>query len=142
MIYCDTSLLVAALTPELANDRVQRWLRTRENGELCVSAWVTTEISSALAMKLRRGDLSLDQRASVLDRWHDLLDGGIISIEIPAQAWVLATTYCDRHEVNIRAGDALHLAIATLGGHSVATLDVAMADAAVAIGIPIERVST
>ncbi len=35
----------------------------------------------------------------------------------------------------LRAGDALHLAVASLGGHALATLDARMKEGAVAVGV-------
>lgn len=140
MIYCDTSLLTTALTPESGTARVQAWLRAQQASELCVSAWVETEVSSALSIKVRHRTLSLDQRADVLTHWRRMLAGGLVSIPVPDQAWDLATSFCGRHELNLRAGDALHVAIASLGGHSLATLDQIMAEAAVAVGVAVEAV--
>ena len=37
MIYCDTSLLVAALTPEARTAEMREWLGARSAGELCIS---------------------------------------------------------------------------------------------------------
>lgn len=140
MIYCDTSLLVAALTPEIATERVLQWLRVQQAGNLCVSPWVATELSSALAIRLRQGTLLLEQRAEVLTHWHGMLADNLVSIPVPAQAWDLATSYCDRHELNLRAGDALHIAVASLGGHSLATLDRVMAAGAIALGVVVEDI--
>jgi uncharacterized protein len=135
MIYCDTSLLVAALTPETLTARVQEWLRLQPAGGLCVSGWVVTELSSALAIKLRQGELTLEQRADVLTRWRLLLAENLVTIPVPVQAWDLAARFADRHELKLRAGDALHLSVASLGGHELATLDTGMAEGAVSVGV-------
>lgn len=140
MIYCDTSLLVAALTPESTTPRVQQWLRAQQAGNLCASVWCETEFASALAIKVRQGALLIEQRAGVLTRWHKTLARGLVSIPVPEQAWDLATRFCDRYELRLRAADALHVAIASLGGHSLATLDLVMAEAAVAAGVEVESI--
>nr|WP_294810246.1 hypothetical protein [uncultured Sphingomonas sp.] len=46
----------------------------------------------------------------------------------------------DRPDPGLRAGGALHLAIAQSGGLSLVTLDRTMADAALQLGIAIERI--
>ena len=40
-----------------------------------------------------------------------------------------------RHELALRAADALHLAVAALGGHALATLDARLAEGAQAVGV-------
>ena len=140
MIYCDTSLLVTALTVEDRTAQVQAWLTTRTEGELCISLWVVTEFSSALSLKLRRGEMPVDERARIISNWHALRQDHLATLPVPEEAFDLAARFCDRHESGLRAGDALHLAVASLGGHSLATLDRTMAEAAVAVGVGVVAV--
>lgn len=135
MIYCDTSLLVTALTVEDRSARVQAWLTIQNEGELCISRWVVSEFSSALALKLRRGEMPADERARILSNWHVLRQDHLAMVPVPEDAFDLAARFCDRHESGLRAGDALHLAVASLGGHTLATPDRALAEAAVAVGV-------
>ena len=137
MIYLDTSLLVTALTAEPDTAPVQAWLVKFEAGALCTSDWAVSEFSSALALKLRRGDLSDEERARVLSNWRVTQQANLVVIPVPQPAYDLAARFCDRHEMGLRAGDALHLAVASLGGHSLATLDAVMAKGAVAVGVEV-----
>ena len=137
MIYLDTSLLVTALTAEPDTAKVQAWLVKHEAGALCISDWAVSEFSSALALKLRRGELNADERARVLSNWRVTQRDNLVVIPVPQPAYDLAARFCDRHELGLRAGDALHLAVASLGGHSLATLDARMANAAVAAGVEV-----
>ena len=135
MIYLDPSLLVTALTAEPDTARVQAWLVKYEVGALCISDWTVSEFSSALALKLRRGELNAEKRARVLSNWRVTQQENLVVIPVPQPAYDLAARFCDRHELGLRAGDALHLAVASLGGHSLATLDARMAKGAVAVGV-------
>ena len=141
MIYLDTSLLVTALTAEPDTARVQAWLVKFEAGALCISDWAVSEFSSALALKLRRGELNAEERARVLSNWRISQQENLVVIPVPQSAYDLAARFCDRHELGLRAGDALHLAVASLGGHSLATLDARMAKGAVAVGVRVEEVA-
>ena len=64
MLYLDTSLLVCALTNEADTEAVQSWLTRQDVAELAISDWVATEFSSALSIKLRRGQLGAEHRAA------------------------------------------------------------------------------
>ena len=136
MIYCDTSLLVSALTVEAGSVKVQRWLANQEAAALCISGWVVTEFSSAVALKLRRSELTRDDAALALTNWRSLQQDRLITIPVPSEAFALAARFCDMTVPGLRAGDALHLAVASLGGHSLATLDARMRVGAGAVGVP------
>ena len=53
--YCDTSLLVPVLVPEVFSDLAEAWLAEHASGGFAVSRWTETEIASALARKQRSG---------------------------------------------------------------------------------------
>ncbi|MCX7179905.1 MAG: type II toxin-antitoxin system VapC family toxin [Proteobacteria bacterium] len=55
--YIDTSALVAAHTREPHTDLVQAWLTTRADNQLILSSWTLLECESALAIKVRRGEI-------------------------------------------------------------------------------------
>lgn len=136
--YLDASVVVAFLTPEAHSDRVERWFGDNAASDLVVSPWVTTEISSALSIKLRAGAITLDHRAAVLARWQQMLDANVTTVSVTDAHFDAAARFADRHDLGLRAGDALHLAIAAQSGCTLVTLDHAMATAAPALGIPVQ----
>ncbi len=135
MIYCDTSLLVAALSREAATEAVQQWLSQQAEGVLSISDWVITEFSSAVSIKLRRGEIPVQRKADLLAQWQQMIAERLTVVPVPQPAFALAARFCDRHELGLRAGDALHLAVASLGGHALATLDARMREGAAAVGV-------
>ena len=51
----------------------------------------------------------------------------------------IAARFADQASLGLRAGDAVHLAVASEAGFSVVTLDRKLAEAGAALGVPTER---
>ena len=140
--YLDASFVVAALmTDEIHSAVARRWLRENAAEAIVVSPWVITEVSSALSIKLRRNELSLSGRLAALSQWAVLRSASMTEVEIDRPCFVNATIFADRHDLNLRAGDALHIAIAARHGCTLVTLDHVMAAAALACGVLTDGVS-
>ncbi len=134
MDYLDTSVLVAALTNETATEAVQSWLAARPVNDLRVSDWVATEFSSALSIKMRMGALDIEQRADALAYFRQLISVSLTILPIEASHFRTAARLTDQHQLGLRAGDALHLAIATEAGARLCTLDRRLAEAGREVG--------
>lgn len=140
MIYCDTSLLIALLTPEPDSKAARAWLGSRPADTLVVSPWVDTEIASAVAIKVRTRALSDAYLAAALTGWQHMRSVNFKIEPVVDHHFRQAALLAGQPGLKLRAGDALHLAIAADRGFALATLDKAMATAARAIGIVVEAV--
>lgn len=129
-------MLIAALRIEAATDRAQRWLGNRSQSDLRISGWTVVEFSSGLAVNVRQGTLPEHDRRRALASLDQLMSRGVFRVEPSLSAdFVRAAALIDDHRTTLRAGDALHLAIADRIGATVYTLDSGMVAAADAIGI-------
>lgn len=137
MIYIDSSVIVSAITPEIDTDGVVSWIGRQGADDLFISEWVVTEVMSALALKVRSGQISEDVRALARTGFRAMRDQGLHMLEVDETHFRHATILINSCPVKLRAADALHLAIADRHGVAVCTLDVDMFSAAQALRIPV-----
>jgi predicted nucleic acid-binding protein len=141
MLYLDASLVVSALTSEGASRQSQAWLGQQDPQGLLISEWTVTEVSSALGIKLRTGQLTLGERAGALALFQRMTALSFTVVSVGSPHFRMATGYMDRYELGLRASDALHLAIAADKSAQMCTLDHRMASAGPALGVPTILVS-
>ena len=135
MDYFDTSLLVTLLSRERLARPLDEWMQARPQNDRSSSLWVVAEFSSALALKLRIGALDPLTRALTHSQFNRLRQS-FQMLPIEAGHFLDAANMVDRAH-NLRAPDALHLAIARASGATVWTLDADMVKAAKELSLPV-----
>jgi len=135
MLYLDTSLLVAALTPETRTIELQQWLGRQKPDELVISDWVVAEFSAALAAKLRAGRVNASERAAALAGFGQLCVGSFTILPLSRAHFQMAARFADQHTLGLRAPDALHVALCLDLGAVLCTLDRPLSDACMPLGV-------
>ena len=141
MQYLDTSLLVSTVTAnEIASVRAKAWFDRQDAGDLVISEWVVAEFSAALSIKLRTGTLAAAQRARALAIFSGMVEQSLKVLPVENSQFRVAARLCDQFALGLRAGDALHLAIALDHGATLCTLDRRLAEAAGPLGVMAELI--
>ena len=136
MIYLDTSILLPLFVPEPKSNTVPKWFAALPQNELAVSEWTCTEFMSAVGIKVRIGQLDKHDAEDIVRMFRQLVDGSLSVLTPTTEYFKLATRYLERFDLGLRAGDALHLAIASSrGAHMLYSLDQGMIKSAHALRI-------
>lgn len=134
MLYLDTSLLVTSLTIERETARVQEWLASQSEERMSISDWTITEFSSALSLKIRTKQLTLEEQTRSLANFNRLVFDAIEVLPLGSPHFRLAARFVEQSTLGLRSGDALHVAIAFEQGARLCTRDRRLAAAALALG--------
>jgi hypothetical protein len=133
MLYLDTAVVLTLFVDEPTSRSVEDWLAARRQ-PLAFSDWGLTECASALALKLRRGemDVALAKRcfAAIATFVHESCEFIACATHHQGEAQRLLS----RFDLPLRAGDALHLAISQHAEATLVTYDKLLAASAKSIG--------
>lgn len=137
MIYFDTSFLVPMLVPEASSRQILTTMQELNWSGFAISQWVQVEFSSMIAQSVRRGSLEPSRALRANLEFEELVERSF-AILLPSQAdFRLAARFLLRFETKLRAGDALHLAIASnQKARMIYSLDSTMISAGTILGLP------
>lgn len=140
MVYLDTSFLAPLLLPEPTSAAVEHFIAGLAPGTLAVSHWTRVEFASLLAREVRMSHLDRQKAAEAGAEFESLVRE-FFAVLLPDVAdFQLARTLLGQPETGLRAGDALHLAIAS--NHqvdAVYTLDRKLLTAGAMLGLPVSQ---
>ncbi len=138
MRYFDTSFLVPLIIPEATSDSVYSCVRNFSTDNFAVSDWTRVEFASMLAREVRMGALN-SNAAMEASRRFELTIAESFTVLLPDRKdFNTAREWLCHFETGLKAGDALHLAIAA--NHSADTiisLDKRMIASGKMLGLPI-----
>ena len=134
MIYIDTSVLGAIFFRESgAVDLVTR-LEGQRKKRLMISAWTLTEMASVGGIKQRTGVIDAATRVRALANFQRFASMHLGTVEIEPADFRAAAVLIESPSA-LRAGDALHLAIARRLGARLASIDRRLCAATDALGL-------
>lgn len=137
MFYIDTSALVPAFIREPKSEAILAWIEASGEG-LVISEWSITEFSSAAAIKARTGEIAAATAKQARARFLAFAQNHC-SIAVPQRTeFRRAAELAGDMNLRLRAGDALHLAIAEASkAQGILCLDEAMNAGARKLGLEV-----
>lgn len=119
-VYLDTSVVVALLTTDSHSEQAEAWVL--QGHELVASHWVAAEFSSALSVQARQGRITRADVAQAEANFDTLLQDEFRLEPVASSDFIRARRLLVR-DGNLKAPDALHLAIVERLGCVIATFD-------------------
>jgi predicted nucleic acid-binding protein len=138
MHYFDTSFLAPLVRQEKTSPRIERFMAGLPTGELAISRWTEVEFASLLARDVRMGAIAADKARMADALLEDVILQSFVVLLPSGDDYERARHYLRNYETGLRAGDALHLAIA--GNHrakAIYSLDKTMVKAGKILGLPV-----
>ena len=138
MNYFDTSFLTPLVRKERTSAQIARFMAGLPTGHLAISRWTEVEFASLLARDVRMGAMNAAEARATETLFEEVVTQSLIVWLPEAEDYDLAKRYLRRHETGLRAGDALHLAIAANhDARAIHSLDKTMIKAGRLLGLPI-----
>ncbi len=140
MIYLDTSAAVPMFVPEPASPAIEAWFESCTE-TLVSSDWIVTEFSSALSIKVRKGEISAKQAQAAWKDFDTFCKSGLRLLPVSRKVFAEAAGMARHAASGLRSGDALHLAMALEAGASgIATADETLAKNAKENGLAVSQI--
>jgi predicted nucleic acid-binding protein len=138
MLYFDTSFLAPLILDEPTSAKVERFIAGLAVDELAISHWTSVEFVSVLARELRMGGIDGDTARQAAAQFDSVITETFIVLVPNAGDFDLAKAFVGNFQTGLRAGDALHLAIAANRRvEMIYSLDSALLKAGKLLGLPI-----
>lgn len=138
MLYIDTSFVTPLFLQEPTSTKIERFIRLQPAGDLAISHWSRVELSSLLAREVRMGGLDPQVALDADTEFEAVVKESFVVLLPTLEDFDLSKQYLQRYATGLRAGDALHLAVATnRGATRIYSLDKTLLKAGKQLGLPV-----
>lgn len=141
--YIDTSVWCAFCFNEQEVPGAKDWLAHAGLDESATAVWTRTEFASAAAAKLRSSAPSNKRGKTAVNQAIKTFEGAVSmthQIEVIHDDFLYAAELCNTSTTGLRAGDALHLAVALRADCKfLASLDKVMNESALQLGLELVK---
>lgn len=131
MLYFDTRFLAPLILEEATSAKIEAFFAKLPVGELYVSHWTRVEFASLIAREVRMGGFAESDALLAIAQFDELVTDSFQIVAPGVADYELAKATIQHFATKLRAGDALHLAIASNNGaKTLYTLDEGLLNAA------------
>lgn len=137
MQYFDTSFVAPLLLEEATSSKIEAFFAQCPAGALTISHWTRVEFASLVAREVRMGGMKENNALVVIGQFDELVAESFQVLMPTVADYERAKNYIEHFDSKLRAGDALHLAIASNHGAEVLyALDKGLLNAAQLLKVP------
>lgn len=136
MIYADTDVLLSLFCPDSLSVAAAKWY-ANTSGPVCISPWSIIEFRANMGLRARKGLLPRPNCLAVMKQFEAAAIANFHLLPPAQEHFLQAGAWLSKTECALRAGDALHLAIAF--GHrceQFVSFDQPLGAAAKKLGLP------
>jgi predicted nucleic acid-binding protein len=138
MLYFDTSFLIPLVIEEPTSASINQFMQSRVEDAFGASHWTRAEVTSALGRAVRMRLLDTNSALEADRKLDEVLSKSFTLLLPRLEDFELCKSYLSNYESGLRAGDALHLAIATNhGATAFYSLDKKLSEAGRRLGLRI-----
>lgn len=135
-VYLDSSVLVALFSDEPATAHAESLFRA-ELPTLIVGDFAEAEFASVIARRVRNREIRSSVARAIFQVFDTWTARAVQRVETIGADVTVAIVHLRRLDLNLRAPDAVHIAIAQRIGAQLATFDAKMAVSAKALRVPL-----
>jgi uncharacterized protein len=139
--YLDTSVVIPLYIKEATSTDCQTFINTHK-GQLALSQWTMVEVYSGFCLLKRTGVLQASNITLITTTLEQQAKLYFSVLDVQASDFLTAKAYLAHNTfaLNLRAGDALHIAVAQNRSLDLVTSDSNMVKAAKAFGVNVTHI--
>lgn len=139
--YLDSCVLLSLFLGDSGYDASEQWLLNQGGEAVWISHWVLLEFAGVVAVCVRRGQLSAEQARLIESEFECFRQQRLRLLEPRGRDFLQARQWLQQsHGLPLRAGDALHLALAKRHQCTVTSADRQLVRCAQALDLPVQLI--
>ena len=139
--YVDSCVLLSLFLGDSVYQACEQWLLAQSSQALWISHWVLLEVAGVIGVCVRRRQLTAEQAQRIGSEFECFRQERLSLLEPRASDFLQARQWLEEcHDLPLRSGDALHLAVALRHQLTLVSADRDLGSCAEALGLPVQLI--